>query len=317
VGSILTPTPSCLTDSYGRHVSNLRLSLTQNCNFNCFFCHKEGQISQGTELTPQNIEAIAKTAYELGMTKIKLTGGEPLLRPDLIEIITRIAKHSAELSLTTNGYFLKHMASPLKKAGLHRVNISLHSILPSTFKRITGINGLPHVKAGITAAIQAQLHPVKINMVILKGINDTEIPQMINYTAKQGAILQLIEFQPVHNDNWTPWTKYHHDLQDIEINLADEAVKTIERDLHQRKQYTLSRAAGIATVEVVRPMHNSKFCQNCHRLRITSNGKIKPCLLRNDNLVTINTPTHDTLDTHNLKQAFTHAINQREPYWTQ
>jgi cyclic pyranopterin phosphate synthase len=140
---------------------------------------------------------------------------------------------------------------------------------------------------------------------------------MIDYAAKQGAILQLIEFQPVHNDNWTPWTKYHQDLHDIEVTLADEALKTIKRDLHQRKQYSISRADGIATVEVVRPMHNSKFCQNCHRLRIKSHGKIKPCLLRNDNLVNITTDAHDILDAHNLKQAFKHAINQREPYWTQ
>ncbi len=308
-------TPRCLTDSYGRRVTNLRISLTQKCNFNCFFCHKEGQNTQGRELTPRQIEVIAKAAYQLGMTKIKLTGGEPLLRSDLIEIISRIAKHSSELSLTTNGYSLKYLASPLKKAGLHRVNVSLHSIVPSTFKRITGINGLTQVKEGIAAAILAHLHPVKINMVILKGINDADIPQMIDYAAQQGAVLQLIEFQPVQNNNWTPWKKYHQDLHDIEANLANDAVKILERDLHRRKQYTLSRANNHVTIEIVRPMHNSQFCQNCHRLRITSTGQIKPCLLRNDNLINLNTTTHNTPDIQQLQQAFKVAINQREPYW--
>lgn len=317
VDSITLSSHRCLVDSYGRYVSNLRISLTQQCNFDCFFCHKEGQTAQDRELTPPQIEAIAKTASELGMTKIKLTGGEPLLRPDIVDIISRIARHTSELSLTTNGYLLKKLASPLKTAGLHRVNISLHSIHPSTFKQITGIDGVTHVKEGVTAAIKAHLHPVKINMVVLKGINDTEISQMIDYTAQQGAILQLIEFQPVQNDNWTPWRTYHQDLQNIESDLADQALRTIERDLHRRKQYTLSRADGIATIEVVRPMHNSEFCHNCHRLRITSNGKIKPCLLRNDNLVPISTNNDEPLDPQRLKQALQFAITQREPYWQQ
>lgn len=315
--SITLSSPRYLVDNYGRYVSNLRISLTQRCNFDCFFCHKEGQIDKGRELTPLQIEVIAKAAYELGMTKIKLTGGEPLLRPDLLDIISRISKYTSELSLTTNGYLLKKLASPLKTAGLHRVNVSLHSVQPSTFKRITGINRVAQVKEGVTAAIDAQLHPVKINMVVLKEINDTEISQMIDYAAQQGAVLQLIEFQPVQNNNWTPWRKYHLDLQDIEGNLANKALHTIERDLHRRKQYTLPRANGIATIEVVRPMHNSKFCQNCHRLRITSDGKIKPCLLRNDNLVPLDWNNDELLDQQNLKHAFQFAINQREPYWRQ
>ena len=237
--SLTLSSPRCLVDSYGRYVTNLRISLTQQCNFNCFFCHKEGQDAHDQELTSQQIEAIAKAASELGMNKIKLTGGEPLLRPDIIDIISRIAPHTSELSLTTNGYLLKNLASPLKKAGLHRVNVSLHSIDSSTFKRITGISGVVQVKQGITAAINARLHPVKINMVVLKGINNTEIPQMIDYSAQQGAILQLIEFQPVQNDNWIPWKKYHQDLQAIERNLAENAIETVERNLHRRKQYSL------------------------------------------------------------------------------
>jgi cyclic pyranopterin phosphate synthase len=317
VDSITLSSPRCLVDSYGRYVSNLRISLTQRCNFDCFFCHKEGQIVKGGELTPSQIEVIAKAAYELGMTKIKLTGGEPLLRSDIIDIVSRIARHTSELSLTTNGYLLKKLAFPLKTAGLHRVNVSLHSIHPATFTRITGINGVAQVKEGVTAAIDAQLHPVKINMVVLKGINDTEISQMIDYSAQQGAILQLIEFQPVQNENWTPWRKYHLDIKDIEGNLANKALRTIERDLHRRKQYTLPRANGIATIEVVRPMHNSKFCQNCHRLRITSDGKIKPCLLRNDNLIPLIRNNIKLLNLQNLKQAFQFAVNQREPYWRQ
>ena len=140
---------------------------------------------------------------------------------------------------------------------------------------------------------------------------------MIDFTAKQGAILQLIEFQPVHKDNVHPWHTYHSNLHDIEAWLETKALHTIERKLHHRKQYVIQRDGGTARVEVVKPMHNSEFCQNCTRLRVTSTGKLKPCLLRNDNLVDTVSYLRGSSDLAGLKDAFHTAVDCREPYWQQ
>ncbi|MFX0096029.1 MAG: GTP 3',8-cyclase MoaA, partial [Candidatus Hodarchaeota archaeon] len=198
---------SPLTDSYGREVNNLRISVTQRCNLNCFFCHKEGEVTAKQEMTAEEISEIAKVAGELGITKIKLTGGEALLRRDIIQIVSKISKYVDEVSLTTNGYFLGEKARALHQAGLSRVNVSFHSNNPHTFMKITGRRGLHRVVNGITSALKYRLQPVKINMVVLKGLNNLEIPEMIKFAAKYNVILQLIEFQPVHNQIHAPWVR--------------------------------------------------------------------------------------------------------------
>ena len=254
-------------------------------------------------------------ACGFGMKKVKITGGEPLLREDIVDIVSRTARHADEVSLTTNGALLETKAEALKKAGLNRVNVSLHALTPSTFKTITGTNSLYAVKRGIETALEQRLDPVKVNMVVLKGVNDLQIQQMIDFTATLGAILQLIEFQPVQKDNVNPWSQFHNDLREIEAWLEEASLKTKERALHKRKKYFLPRDGGTAYVEVVRPMHNSKFCRNCTRLRLTSNGRLKPCLLRNDNLVDAVSHLRGKKDIDGLKQAFRRAVALREPYW--
>jgi len=304
-----------LCDPYGRRLNNLRVSVTQRCNFHCFFCHREGENAPDQEMTPQEIEEIVRVACGFDMKKVKITGGEPLLRNDVVDIVSRTAKHADEVSLTTNGALLETKAEALKQAGLKRVNVSLHALTPSTFKTITGTNSLYAVKRGIEAALEQRLDPVKVNMVVLKGINDLQVQQMIDFTAALGAILQLIEFQPVQEDNVNPWSRFHNDLREIEDWLEEAAVKTQERPLHKRKKYFLPRDGGTACVEVVRPMHNSKFCRNCTRLRLTSNGKLKPCLLRNDNLVDAVSHLRGKKDVDGLIKAFRRAVALREPYW--
>ncbi|MCW4037204.1 MAG: GTP 3',8-cyclase MoaA [Candidatus Bathyarchaeota archaeon] len=304
-----------LCDTYGRCLNNLRISVTQRCNLNCFFCHREGENVFGQELTPKEIADIVKMACELGMTKVKITGGEPLLRGDIVEIVSRIVLHAEEVSLTTNGVLLEGKAEALRSAGLQRVNVSLHAMDPLTFKRVTGHEGLRQVERGIAAALENHLDPVKVNMVVLKGINDHEIHQMIDFTGHVGAILQLIEFQPVQNDNWNPWNRFHCDLSAIEGWLEEKAYKTQERVMHRRKKYYLKRNSGVACVEVVKPMHNSEFCRNCTRLRVTSDGKLKPCLLRNDNLVDAVTYVRGRKNLEGLEKAFRKVVTLREPYW--
>jgi len=300
-----------LVDSYGRPINSLRISLTQRCNFNCFFCHQEGEHSPGEELTADEIEVVVSVAAELGITKVKLTGGEPLLRDDIVEIVRRIAPYVEEVSMTTNASLLEEKACSLKEAGLRRVNVSFHTLNPDGFKEITGCSDEDLVRRGVEAALDCGLHPVKLNMVVMKGLNADEIPEMIGFSRETGTVLQLIEFQELENGA-KYYEKYHYDLKPVEAELENEAVRVEERELHRRRVYHLGDGAQ---VEVVRPMHNSRFCAYCTRLRLTSDGRLKPCLMRDDNLVPFVELVRAGEPRERLVEAFREAVARREPYW--
>jgi cyclic pyranopterin phosphate synthase len=251
------------------------------------------------------------------MRKIKLTGGEPLLRDDLQEIIREIAQYAEEVSLTTNGVLLEKRADDLRDAGLKRVNVSLCSTTREGFRRITKKDCMLQVRNGVRAALRSGLFPVKINMVVLKGVNVGEIPKAIDFAQESGAILQLIEFQPIQRKNTLRWERFHYDLTPFEKQLREKAVSIEENPLHKRRRYCLKRGGGLAYIEIVHPMHNSEFCRNCTRLRVTSDGKLKPCLLRNDNLVDIALLIRRGAEPDELKEAFKKATLLREPYWRQ
>jgi cyclic pyranopterin phosphate synthase len=304
-----------LYDAYGRGVNSIRISVTQRCNLRCFFCHKEGELSVKDEMSLDEIVGIAKTACALGMRRVKLTGGEPLLRGDLSQIISGIARYAEEVALTTNGVQLVDRAGELRRAGLNRINVSLHSIDPQTYSKITGRNYQKQVLQGIKTALDEGLEPLKVNMVVLKGMNDDEISSMINLAADLGFILQLIEFQPVQKASATHWQSFHDDLTGIEAWLRKNAHDIEERSMHRRVKYFLEREGHSVCVEVVRPMHNPAFCSNCTRLRVTSDGKLKPCLLRNDNLVEAAAILRNGGSLQELEKAFRTAVELREPYW--
>ena len=299
-----------LVDPYGRQVNSLRISLTQRCNFNCFFCHQEGESGPNGEVTPDEIEAVVSVAAELGINKIKLTGGEPLLRDDVVEIVRRISPYVDEVSMTTNGYMLKEKACDLKEAGLKRVNISFHSTDPEKFCKIIGRDSVQAVREGIEEAIRCGLSPLKLNMVVMKGINDEEIEDMIAFSKETGATLQLIEYQALEK-GVKEYDSYHFDMRPLEEQLAARSQSIVEREMHRRKQYHL-KDGGI--VEVVRPMHNSEFCAYCTRLRMTSDGHLKPCLMREDNhLEAISRLRNGGRE--ELVEAFKEAVAAREPFW--
>ena len=300
-----------LVDPHGRPINSLRISLTQRCNFNCFFCHQEGEHSPGDELSADEIEAAVSVAAELGITKMKLTGGEPLLRDDVVEIVRRISPLVEEVSMTTNASLLDEKACSLKEAGLRRVNVSFHTLNPDGFKEITGCSDEALVRRGVEAALRCGLHPVKLNMVVMKGLNASEIPEMIGFSRDTGTVLQLIEFQELENGA-EYYEKYHYDLKMVEAELEREAVRVVERELHRRRVYHL---ADGAQVEVVRPMHNSRFCAYCTRLRLTSDGRLKPCLMRDDNLVPFVEVLRAGEPRERLVEAFREAVARREPYW--
>ena len=182
-----------LVDSFNRPVTNIRISLTPRCNLRCIYCHREGEVKSGNELTKEEIAEILRVAATFGIRSVKFTGGEPLLRKDIVDIV-RSVPPGMESSLTTNGTHLSEYARDLKAAGLKRVNVSIDSINPETYQKITGYNDLGNVLAGVKVALEAGLTPIKINMVVLEGINDHEIDDFLSYIrGNRDLILQLIE----------------------------------------------------------------------------------------------------------------------------
>jgi len=303
-----------LIDNCGRPLLNLRISITQRCNFRCDYCHKEGEgcsrgISQ--EMTVDEIVRIARIAVSLDISRIKLTGGEPLMRKDLCDIVKGIAGISGlnDLSLTTNGSFLAFEAEKLRKCGLKRLNISLPTLNPEKYHKLTD-GTLDNAVAGVKAAVAAGLNPVKLNMVILNGINVDDVPEMMDFASQTGTILQLIELDPVNvTDDY--FSAYHKFLDAYEEILRQKAVKIdTRRFMHNRHVYHLP----CVTVEVVHPTENGEFCAHCTRLRVTSNGMLKTCLMRNDNLIDVLTPFRGGASDEELKALFLRANQIREPY---
>ena len=304
-----------LTDKCGRPLLNLRISITQRCNLKCSYCHREGEVQRANEsaekMSLEEIVRIAKTAVSLGIIRIKLTGGEPLMRKDVCDIVKGIADIPGlrDLSMTTNGLLLDEYAKPLCKAGLKRVNISLATLNPETYHKLTG-GKLENAIAGVKAAIEAGFAPVKLNMVVLKGVNVKDIPEMIDFAKDLGVILQLIELDPV-NVSREYFYRHHRLLDQQEEILRQRALKIETRRLmHNRLIYHLPNV----TVEVVHPTENSDFCMHCTRLRVTSDGKLKPCLMRNDNLTDILTPIRNGASDEELGRIFEQANQLREPF---
>ena len=302
-----------LKDPYGRPLESIRISVTQRCNLNCFYCHREGEdYQQKGEMTPEEIQKIVAIAASFGLGKVKLTGGEPLLRKDILDIVTKIHETPGikEVSMTTNGTLLSEYAYSLKKAGLARVNVSLDTLIAEKFRQITGVDNLKAVILGIEKAKDAGLHPVKVNMVLLKGLNEHEVSEMIDFAKKNDVILQIIELETPVESEW--YRRYHASLDAVEHLLEGMAESISIRKMHHRKKYHLK---GGGEVEIVKPMHNTEFCSHCNRIRVTSDGKLKPCLFRNDNLVDILGPIRRGASQETLKKLFLEAVKRREPYF--
>jgi len=303
-------------DRFGREINSLRISVTQRCNLQCFYCHKEGQNSCNGEMSLAEIEKIVEIGSKLGIEKLKLTGGEPLLRDDICDIIQCASNYMKDVSMTTNGVLLDRYASDLKDAGLHRVNISLDVLDAEKYEVITGIDCLQQVIDGVEAAIANNLTPVKLNVVVMGGVNDHGIEEMMHFAGEKGAILQLIELETDGDcKSRELYEKYHYDFAPIEEKLKRDAIRVEERKLHRRHKYFIENGNSVTEVEVVKPMHNTTFCENCTRIRVTSDGKLKPCLLRNDNLVDIVGPIRSGASDEELTEIFKKAVMLREPFW--
>lgn len=292
-----------LIDSYGRKITSLRVSITSKCNLNCFYCHNEGQSGHEAEMSVELIIRIINKAASLGVRKVKFSGGEPLVRKDFEEMLARLPKLK-NVSATTNGVLLSKRAEGLKAAGLDRVNISLDTLNPDTYAGICRCSSNIHkqVLDGVYAAVDAGLTPIKLNMVMLEGVNSGELNDMISFIKKfdGNVILQIIEPMDFGNNGLLM------EMDIIKKELESRASSVIERKMHRRKKYMVDGAE----IELVKPIDNSVFCANCNRLRVTSDGKLKPCLLRNDNLVDVSHASDSELET-----LFYKAMKYREPFY--
>ncbi len=300
-------------DKYERPILSLRITLTNRCNVNCLYCHHDGMVKSKDEMTADELYTICKVAKNIGVKKIRLSGGEPLLKKDIVESVRKISSLGfKDISMTTNGILLEKYAQDLKDAGLNRVNVSLDTLNRETFEFITQKDYLEDAKKGILKAVEVGLYPVKINMVIMKDINQNEIDDMFEFCKGNGIVLQLIELiesESCDDDKFS--ADYHYKLDDIEKELADIADDVHERKFMQgRKKYYIDGGE----IEVVKPVDNATFCANCSRLRITPDGKIKPCLLRNDNLVELISHVRNGESEEELERIFIEGINNREPF---
>src|SRR5271169_1721643 len=272
-----------LHDKFGRRINDLRISITDRCNYRCVYCRSGTGGPQFPEMPIADYLRMARIFVGLGITKVRLTGGEPLLRKGLVEMVRELAQMRTvegtplDIAITTNGHLLADMAQPLADAGLSRVTVSMDAVDPERFARITRVaNGYEKVLAGVRAAQRAGLDPVKINCVLLRGFNDDQIPAFGRFAREEGVVVRFIEFMPLEEDRvWSP---------EIVVPL-DEIVRRMAefmplREVEHVRSETARRYVfedGVGEIGIIAPVSHP-FCGHCSRVRVTSDGKIRTCL---------------------------------------
>jgi cyclic pyranopterin phosphate synthase len=282
-----------LRDKLGRAITDLRVSVTDRCNYKCVYCRTGNEGAQYTELAIPDYLRMVERFVSLGVEKVRLTGGEPLLRHGLVEMVSELAKLRTaytpggtpaeaglplDIALTTNGHLLEGLARPLKDAGLNRITVSMDAVDAETFAAITRVpRSFDRVMAGIRQARAVGLGPVKVNCVLLRGFNDSQIEQFADFSRREGVIVRFIEFMPLEEDrSWKPETVVPMDevvarlnayrpLAELPPNAASETAKRFTFD------------DGLGEIGIIAPV-SRPFCGHCSRVRLTSDGKIRTCL---------------------------------------
>jgi GTP 3',8-cyclase len=277
--------PFMLVDRYNRAITDLRVSITDRCNYRCVYCRTGNEGAQYSELPIEGYLRMVRVFAGLGIEKVRLTGGEPLLRKGLLDLVRELAAlktartgEPLDLALTTNGHLLEGLAGPLKDAGLSRITVGMDAVDPATFARITRVPGsFERVLKGIRAAQRAGLEPVKVNCVLLRGFNDDQIVPFAKFAREEGVIVRFIEFMPLEEDRL--WT------MDAVIPIREVAAQLESfRPLRKLAANAASETAmrysfddGIGEIGIIAPVSQA-FCGQCSRIRLTSDGKIRTCL---------------------------------------
>jgi GTP 3',8-cyclase len=271
-----------MRDGYARVIDYLRVSVTDRCNLRCIYCMPPGGVplqSHGDLLTFEEIVSVVAAAVELGVRKVRLTGGEPLVRLGLTELVRQLACIDGlnDLSLSTNGTLLKEHAAALKAAGLRRVNVSLDSLKPERYRRITRQGELADALGGIEAAQEAGLTPIKINAVVMRGCNDDEVADLAALAGERGWSIRFIERMPLAGSEGG-----YVSAAEVRAKLDDLGPLLPGSDEVQNGPARCYRLAGTAgSVGFISPL-SEPFCATCNRLRLTSTGMLRPCLLSNE-----------------------------------
>jgi cyclic pyranopterin phosphate synthase len=272
-----------LADKFGRPITDLRIAITDHCNYKCVYCRTGKDGALYADLAFADYHRMARILVGLGIRKVRVTGGEPLLRKGVVEFVRDLARlrtpdgHALEIALTTNGHLLAEMAQPLKDAGLCRVTVSMDAVDPDRFARITRVaNGYDSVLAGIRAAARAGLAPVKVNCVLLRGFNEDQIIPFGMFAREESVIVRFIEFMPLEEDRvWSPAVVVT--LDEILKRMAE--YRRLVEIPHERSE-TARRYRfddGVGEIGIIAPVSHP-FCGHCSRLRITSDGKLRTCL---------------------------------------
>ncbi len=275
-----------LTDKFGRPITDLRISITDRCNYKCVYCRTGNEGALYGDLPFEDYLRMARVLVGMGITKIRLTGGEPLLRKSVVDFVRDLAqlrtpdnRHGAllDIALTTNGHLLADLAQPLKDAGLSRVTVSMDAVDPDRFARITRVpNGYDHVLAGIRAARRASLWPLKVNCVLMRGFNEDQVVPFGKFAREEGVTVRFIEFMPLEEGRtWSPDTVVA--LDEILARMAE--YRPLVEIPHARSE-TARRYRfddGVGEIGIIAPVSHP-FCGQCSRIRITSDGKIRTCL---------------------------------------
>ena len=272
-----------LRDKHGRDITDLRVSITDRCNYKCVYCRTGNEGAVYSELPFADYLRMVRIFVGLGIEKVRLTGGEPLLRGGIVEFVRSIAQlrtlsgETPDIAVTTNGHLLADMAQPLKDAGLRRATISMDAVDAEKFARITRVaNGFNNVLAGIRAAKRAGLEPVKVNCVLLRGFNENQVVEFARFSREEGVVVRFIEFMPLEEDR--VWTK------EIVVTM-DEILEKLNqfrpvRQLPNAPSETARRYTfddGLGEIGIIAPVSHP-FCGHCSRVRLTSDGKIRTCL---------------------------------------
>ena len=297
-----------LSDSFQRPINYLRISVTDRCNLRCTYCMPR----QGIDLSPRSeilsyeeIQTVARAAATLGINKLRLTGGEPLVRAELPRLVHMLSQMEGidDLSLTTNGVLLKRYSAPLKQAGLKRVNVSLDTLKRERFKQITGRDKLSHVLAGIEAAHKAGLEPVKINMVVMRGINDDEVLDFARLSRDQGWNVRFIELMPFGQASSLQFVPVAEIEQTI-LSLGTLEPCSFSPGNGPAKYFRFLQASG--TTGFISPL-SEHFCFNCNRMRLTADGRLRPCLL-SDEEVDLRKPLRQGASPEEVSQLIRQAV---------
>ena len=302
-----------LTDSFGRIHDDLRLSVTDRCNLRCAYCMPEEPrwFPREALLTFEELERIARLAIGEGVRKVRLTGGEPLVRRDLPQLIARLAAIPGlgDLSLTTNGVLLEEQARDLAAAGLRRINVSLDTLDRATFTAMTGRDRLGAVLAGLDAAAAAGLSPIKINAVLLRGVNESQAEPLVAYGRERGFEVRFIEFMPLENDgSWDPSRVVEGASVRRRIAAAWPVVRDPSGDPHApASRYLFEDGAGaVGFIDSV----SAPFCGTCSRLRVTSDGKLRVCLY-DDRETDLRAPLREGVDDRTIAALFHQALRAK------